>query len=188
VSNARWSAIRFFALIIGSILFFPVSCTVSSAVGYAVIVKNDQRDVSRGDTVHKGFMVVVEPGENGAAFRLLSLGEVSAIKQISTTNTFLMSAPKGRTPIVDGWQATYIVLTTQGNTQTIEVVSGNDDGAVTSRYRATAQNIEPLFSRKDYFGHAFSALPLGLAAGLLIWIFGLLLRKKYCIQAPEIQL
>jgi hypothetical protein len=49
-----------FTLIIGSMLFFPVSCTVGSVAGYVVIVKKDQRDVSRGDTVHEGFRVVAE--------------------------------------------------------------------------------------------------------------------------------
>jgi hypothetical protein len=118
---------------------------------------------------------------------MLSLPEAQEIKQTPTANTFLMSAPKGQTATVDGWRNEYRVVATQDNAQIIEVVSASDDGGVTGRYRATAQSVEPLSSRMDYFGHAFSALPVGLATGFLVWFCGLALRRKHRIQRPEIQ-
>jgi len=156
------------ALILGSVWFFPVSCTSTLVAGIFVIAKQDAREVARGDQVHPAFLIVVEPGEKGQPFRSVRLSDLPRLRQSGDVYSFLMSKPSGRIDINDYTHLSYRVLENQGSAQIIEVEDDDDDRTVWSRYRATHTDVMPLASRMFYVGYMFGALPfaLGIAFGL----------------------
>lgn len=85
--------LRLAALILRANFFFPVSCTSFLFVGTIAGSKLDERDVSKGDTVHRHFSVAVEPGEAGRRFRVLNLNELE--EREKRPATFLLSKPEG---------------------------------------------------------------------------------------------
>jgi len=87
--------LKVLALVLGSVWFFPVSCTSTLFAGIFVIAHLDAREVARGDQVHPGFLIVVEPGENGQPFRSVRLSDLpwihARIRESSGAYSFLMS-------------------------------------------------------------------------------------------------
>ena len=85
--------LRLAALILGAGLFFPISCASFLIVGPHALSRLDERDVSKGDAVHSGFTIAVEPGEAGSSFRVLKLSELE--EPAKRPATFLLSKPEG---------------------------------------------------------------------------------------------
>lgn len=169
--------LKVLAYVIGSVAFFPVSCTSGLFVGTWLNMQLDERDVSRGDPIHPQFRVVAEPGKDGQPFKVLKLEDLGGY-HAQPGDTFLMSKPSASMPLEHGGQASYTVLENHGTSQVVEVIAGDDDLTVRGRYRATANEFTPLYSRLEYVGQMFAALPYAFAvAAALLWI-GRRLRRK----------
>jgi hypothetical protein len=177
--------VKILALVLGSVWFFPVSCTSTLFAGIFVIARLDAREVARGDQVHLGFSIVLEPGEKGEPFRLVRLSDLPRIRESGGTYSFLMSKPSGRININDHTHLSYRVLENQGSAQVIEVVDNDDDRTVWSRYRATHADVMPLSSRMFYFGYMFGALPFAFGTALGLYGVGRFLCRRFQKEPPS---
>ena len=136
-------ALRVVALVLGSALFIPVSCTSALYAGIDVIAYLDAKEVARGDQVHPTFSIVVAPGDKGEPFRSMSLSEFKLLREAGQPYSVLMPAPSGRINVDDGYLS-YRVLENQGSVQVIEVEDKIDiDRQTWSRYRATSTDVAP---------------------------------------------
>jgi hypothetical protein len=176
--------LKVLALILGSAYFLPVSCTSTLFVGTFVIAHLDAREVARGDQVHPGFFIVVEPGENGQPFRSVRLSDLRRLRESGGAYSFLMSKPSGRIDINDHTHLSYRVLENQGSSQVIEAEDKDSDRTVWSRYRATDADVMPLASRRLYFGFMFAASPFAFGTALLLYGVGLFLRLRLLKKPP----
>ena len=174
--------LKVLALVLGSVWFFPVSCTSTLFAGIFVIAHLDAREVARGDQVHPGFLIVVEPGEKGQPFRSVPLSDLPWYRE-SGAYSFLMSKPSGRIDVNDYTHLSYRVLENQGSAQIIEVEDDHNDRTVWSRYRATHTDVMPLSSRMLYFGYMFGALPFAFATALVLYGVGRFLRRRLRARA-----
>ena len=170
--------VKVLALVLGSVWFFPVSCTSTLFAGIFVIAHLDAREVARGDQVHSVFSIVVEPGKNGQPFQSVRLSDLPRIRESGGAYSFLMSKPSGRIDINDHPHLSYRVLENQGSAQVIEVEDKDDDNTVWSRYRATHADVIPLASRMFYFGYMFGALPFAFGTALGLYGVGRFLCRR----------
>jgi hypothetical protein len=177
--------VKVLALILGSAFFFPVSCTSTLIAGIFVIARLDAREVARGDQVHPGFFIVVEPGEKGQPFRSVRLSDLHRFRESGGAYSFLMSKPSGRIDINDHTHLSYRVLENQGSAQIIEVKDDHNDKTVWSRYRATHTDVMPLSSRMLYFGYMFGALPFAFCTALGLYGVGRFLRRRLLKEPPS---
>lgn len=175
--------VKVLALVLGSAWFFPVSCTSTLFAGIFVIAHLDKKEVARGDKVHWGFSIVVEPGEKGQPFRSVSLYDLPRFRESGCAYSFLMSKPSGRIDINDYTHLSYRVIESQGSSQVIEVEDKDDDRTVWSRYRATHADVMPLASRRLYFGFMFAALPFAFGTALVLYGVGRFLRRRLKAKA-----
>ena len=176
--------VRVLGIILGAQWFFLLSCTTGVFVGPQIVAKLDERDVTKGETVHSLFKVAAEPGAEGQSFRVLSMEQVEsylAKSEKDATKTplmFRMSRPSG---VIDLERSTfeYRVLEDSGQAQLIELVEKYKDGdnTIWSRYQATNRTVMPLSSRMWYFGYLFTALPYSFGAALLLYGMGRALRR-----------
>lgn len=175
------SPLRIVALVLGSLWFFPVSCTSGLYAGMHVASRMDERDTARGQQVHPAFSIVAEPGVDGQAFQLVRLADIESFKKKgaaqSIPQSFLMSEPSGTLESGGYASVSYRVLQSTAEAQEIEVIDLDDDRTVWSRYRATATEIAPLGSRMFYVGYMYRALPFALLLALLVYAGGRLLRR-----------
>jgi hypothetical protein len=163
------------AVILGSLLFIPVSCTVSAIGAIPIISWLDARSVAQGDQVHHLFSVAAETRENKREIILLRLSELEKPRQAIS---FLLSQASGSFNTRTQWS--YKVLEDHGSEQIIEVIEQAADGDYTiwSRYRASENKIIPISSRMVYFGYAFSAMFIGRGFSILVYIFGKILKHR----------
>ena len=184
--------LKLLATILGSVWFFPVSCTTGSFVGNQIVAAADARDVGKGDKVHRLFRVVAEPGEKGASFRVLHWDEIQpylaqgGARPAPTPLSFRMSAASGSMH-ESGSKFEYRVLEDSGSEQLIELVEAYDDGdnTIWSRYRATGNSIAPVSSRMFYFGYMFSAMFYAFIGALVLHVIGRLLRRRLAAKPGQ---
>lgn len=182
--------LQILATVLGSVWFFPVSCTTGTFVGNQIVAAADARDASKGDKVHSLFKVAAEPGEKGASFRVLHWDEVQpylaqgGAAAAPAPVSFRMSAASGS---MHEWDSKfeYRVLEDSGSEQLIELVEAYDDGdnTIWSRYRATKNTIAPVSSRMFYFGYMFSAMVYAFMGALVLYGIGRLLRRRLAASA-----
>ena len=171
------------ALVLGSAWFFPVSCTGTLYAGIQVIAKVDEREVARGDHVHSGFSVVVEPGENGLPFQLIPLSDLHRFTVVGKPSSLLLSKPSDRLQVSDYRYVAYRVLEQQEGLQVVEAEDHNDDRTIWSRYRTTGADVVPLASRMFYMGYMVSAMPYALGSAFLLYGVGQWLRRRLALRA-----
>ncbi len=180
----RW--MKILIIVIGSAWFFPVSCTATLFAGTHLVAEFDTRNVSKGDSVHSLFKVVVETGEDGKPLRVVRLDELSGPKERMTLAkssgniSFLMSNPNGNFDASSS-SISYQVTENSKNEQVIEVVESYHDGdnIIWSRYKATQSTISPISSRMFYFGQMFSAFPYAFGFALILYTLGRFLQRRY---------
>lgn len=176
---------KYLAAILGSLLFFPVSCSTAVFVGTHVIAKLDERDVRKGDKVHALFSVMMESKENDAPLRVVGLDDLPDMMKSRETISFLLSKPSGG---LDSGNShfSYQVLNDLGGEQLIEVVESRQggDNTIWSRYRAARSSITPEFSRMFYFGYMFQAIPYAFGIALLLYVTGRYLKRRYGVKPP----
>jgi hypothetical protein len=172
----KW--LKILVLIIGSIWFIPVSCTGLLAAGTQINANLDERDVARGDEIHRYFSVVVDTTGGEQPFRVISLPELQRLRAAGELHSLLMSKKSGNINSDNDYHASYRILESRDKEQVIEVVTGDDDGEILSRYRAISTDIIPLGSRMFHMGYMYQALPFAFGAALLLYGIGWLMRRK----------
>jgi hypothetical protein len=177
--------LKVLALVLGSAWFFPVSCTSTLFVGTFVIAHLDAREIARGDQVHPGFLIVVEPGEKGQRFRSVRLSDLPRIRESGGVYSFLMSKPSGRIDINDYTHLSYRVLKNQGSAQIIELEDKDDDNTFWCRYRATHIDVMPLSSRMFAHWYMFQALPFAFGIALGLYGIGRFLCRRLLRESPS---
>ena len=185
--------IRILALVLGSALFFPVSCTGSLYAGTRIAAWLDTRDVARGDEVHRSFSVIVEPGVDGQPFRALRLYDLPRLLKEERGEregriSLLPSKPAGRIANgKHGW-ISYRVLEDQSSSMVIEVEDNDGDRMAWSRYQVRRGEkgeggvgpgvVAPLESRMFTPDHMVRALPWALGLAFLVYGLGRWLRRR----------
>jgi len=163
----RWT--RILLVVIGSSWFFLVSCSASLFVGVRIVAAVDARDVIKGNSLHSGFSMVIESGDEDEPFQVIDRYGLRIIeKQLNDSDpgdrvSFLMSKPSGQLES-DTSSFSYQVIEENESGQLIEVVETYHDGdnTIWSRYEATQPTIRPLSSRMFYFGYMFAAFPFAI--------------------------
>jgi len=180
--ETRWGhtlqPVRFVALILGAVWFFPVSCTTGVFVGTNVIARLDARDVLKGDSIHPMFSVVATPGEAGQPFALVPFSGVGRFASATPNHSFLMPKASDRMDLGQGAVVSYTVLSDGGAEQTIEVAHSERDTDFWSRYRATRSSVVPVSSRMFNPGYMFGAFPFAFGFALLHYAVGRFLRSR----------
>ena len=163
---------RLVAVILGSLLFMPISCTVGAIGSLPIAAWLDSRNVERGDKVHSLFSAVAELKKDRERIITLGLSQIKEVEKLQEPVSFLMSKPNGSF-IIDQSEWTYKVLEDKGDQQVIEVIERYLDGdnTIWIRYRAIENNIFPLKSRMFYFGYMFNAIFIGFVLSIVIYIF-----------------
>ena len=185
----RWK--RTIAVVLGSVVFFPVSCTTGTYIGVRVVAALDKRIVLEGDEVHSLFKVVAEPGENGEPFRILGKREWASYTTANASGrahqsiSFRMSEDSGSAKTYSS-SFSYQVLEDDGHEQLIELVEAYHDGdnTIWSRYKATRSTVSPVSSRMLYFGYMFIAMVYAFAGSFVILLIGSYFRRK--LAPPKI--
>lgn len=177
---------RWIFIVLGSVWFFPVSCTTGTVAGYNLAAILDARDASRGDEMHYAFSVAVED-EGG--YRLMRLQDVEEWQQLRAEAPdeyppldFLLPPPKDQKKPPGIVYTRYAILEQTPQEQLVEVVDSDDDRTVWSRYRATANGVTPVSSRMQYVGYAFTGFFWGFIGAFGLYLFGVvgrwLMRKR----------
>jgi hypothetical protein len=175
--------LRFVALILGAIWFFPVSCTTGIIAGTLMIAHLDSRNIEKGEQPHPWFFVVAHPATAESLFIVIELKDLPRFRSSTNDYSFLMPRPSGRIKTTEYTNVSYQVLSDRGTDQTIEVAYSDDDKTILSRYRATASEVVPLFSRMSHPGYMFRAFPFAVIFALLVYGVGRYLRKRTAVAA-----
>ena len=179
----RWSRIA--SVVLGSSWFFLVSCTAGLVVGTQVVSHLDARDVSKGDTLHTKFSIVVPSSNDERPFYVFSLYDLERYEESRGdsdepfTETYLMPQPGGS--MDDGSSHfSYEVIEQKEHSQVIEVMEAYHDGdnTIWSRYEATRSGFTPISSRMFYFGYMFTAFPYAIGFAVLVYAVGRYLRHR----------
>jgi hypothetical protein len=171
--------LRFIALVLGAIWFFPVSCTTGIIAGTLTLARLDSRDIEKGQQPHPWFFVVARSAEAEKPFTVIELKDLPKFEVSTPKYSFLMPRSSDRIKTNEYTDVSYQVLSDRGTEQTIEVTYCDDDKTIWSRYRASPSGIVPLSSRMSHPGYMFRALPIGFVLGLLVYGVGRFLRKRF---------
>jgi len=90
-----------------------VSFTSGVYAGIHIFAHLDAREVARADRLHLGFSVVVEPGDDGQAFRVVRLEDLPQFRAKTRPYSLLMSKPSGRINVNEYSFDAYRVLENQ---------------------------------------------------------------------------
>jgi hypothetical protein len=170
-------SLRFVALILGAIWFIPVSCTTGIIAGTLMIAHLDSRNIEKGEQPHPWFFVVAHPAAAESPFIVIELKDLPRFRSSTNDYSFLMPRPSDRIKKSEYTNVSYRVLSEGEKDQTIEVAYSDDDKTILSRYRATASEVVPLFSRMSHPAYMFRALPVAVIFALLLYGVGRFLRK-----------
>lgn len=166
------------ALVLGSQLFIPVSCTVTFFAGIYALPYLSARDVAHGDRPYLHFWVVAEPGVEGNRFQWQRLNDGSSQDPSPGVYSYLMSEPEGRVEIDTRAYMAYRVLEDQGERQRIEVEYLNGSIKTWSVYTATRHHVMPETSRMMHFTWPTVMLLWAFCVALLLRHLGRTLRRR----------
>jgi len=166
------------ALVLGSQLFIPVSCTVTFFTGIQALPYLSARDVARGDRPYLPFWVVAEPGVEGNRFQWQRLNDESSQDPPPGIHSYLMSEPAGRIEISQRSYVAYRVLEDRGERQRIEVEYLGGSIKTWSVYTATRHQVIPKTSRMMHFTWPTVILLGALGVALLLRRWGRMLRRR----------
>jgi hypothetical protein len=176
---------RIAIIVIGSVWFFPVSCTTGLFAGTRLIAQLDARNVVKGEAVHSGFSVVIESESKNQPFYVLGLHELARTEDMQessatmSADSYLMSRRSGHLESASS-DFSYQVIEETASGQVIEVVETYHDGdnTIWSRYEATDSGITPISSRMFYFGYMFAAFPYAIGIACLLYVVGRYFRHR----------
>jgi hypothetical protein len=178
--------------ILGSALFFPISCTTALFVGTHIYIESDARDLSKGDRPHSRCYVIASTPETNGALCAISLDYITPslydiyelcgeeFTGIDTSGySFLLPNAEGEIREGKWTRYRYYVTFLSLEKQKIEVQYSDDDVRAIFRYIAEENRIEPLYSKLAAPGYMFGAMPYAWGFALILYLVGKFLRKKY---------
>ena len=166
---------RLVALVLGSVYFFPVSCTTGMIAGTHVIRNLDARDASKGGIPHRqAYLVAALPNASLQAFPLSKLDEY---ERKNPHASFLLPTNSGEFSVGKNGKISFAVATAKPESQIIEVTLHDDTGTF-FRYEASRNAIKPLYTKLWYHGYMFEAIPYALAIAFAPYLIGLAMRRK----------
>jgi len=141
--------------------------------------------VSKGESVHSKFSIVIDSEGGDEPFYALGLYELTRFenqRESSDTpfaDSYLMSKPSGHLVSYSS-DYSYEVIEETAAGQIIEVVETYHDGdnTIWSRYEATPSTIAPISSRMFYFGYMFAAFPYAIGVAFLLYAVGRYLQHR----------
>jgi hypothetical protein len=164
------------ALVLGSGMFFPVSCTSIQVLGLKT-----PHEVRPDDRLYRLFFTVAVVSDK--SFDFVSLSQLPKFKSEHPNRSFIMRCKGDRCGGGHNechWAFICVrVISDTGAEQVIEVQSLEDSGfadTTWSRYRATHSDITPISLRK-VGGMDFNHGMYALSCSLVIYVIGKLLRK-----------
>ncbi len=163
-------------VILCSGFFFPISCTLGTAVSLPIIQHFDARDMTKGDTPHLGSFVLAE---SKSGIQKAGLDKWQNYKEKYPETKFLLKEDRGTLEPDDYSTISYEVIERSENTQIIEATLRDDDGHVSVRYKVQGSDIKPLYSQAYYNSYAFLALRNGIMLAFFLYLLGRLLRRAY---------
>ncbi len=174
------SILKLFGLILGSGLFFPVSCSTALLVGIEINSFLFARDMSRGDYPQSPFYVLatVPPGNISP----IKLSEVDTYIEETPDVSFLLAQPSGALP---DERFSWRVISSNSKEQLVEVQYFDGDTSFKNRYRAIRHSVSPVSSRMWFRGYMFFCFPWAIGFGLLVYLLGRYLRRKYVVRESE---
>lgn len=180
------SFLRTCALIFGSALFFPISCTGALFVGTRTLIELDARDMSRGDSPHSRFYVVVSSPNREKPLSAIVLDDIESFKKENMEYSFLLPRSEGEFREGKRDRFNYRVTTLSPEKELVEVsYSDDDDINAISRYIVENNRVEPLYSKLVTPAYMFGAIPYAWAFALILYLVGKLLRRKYRMKQKE---
>ena len=166
------SPLRILAIILGSSLVFPASCTCGLFLGVQGIAEYDARNITKGDKPHPVFSVLArEHNSANSNFTVISLAEA---QKEPIQYDFQLPNTKGT---VDG-SAYYQVTSHENGNQTIELRSQSRETSVFSKYIANKQGVVPLYSKLMYHGYIFSAFPIAVLFAIIVTVIAKRIRRR----------
>jgi hypothetical protein len=176
--------LKLFGLILGSALFFPVSCTTALLVGIEINSFYFARDMLRGDKPRPPFYVVATISKED--IRPIELIEVDAYIGRTPDVSFLLAQRSGAFPGASpNERFSWRVISSNSNEQLVEVRYYDGDTTFINRYRAMRHSVSPVSQRKWYHGYMFASFPFAIGFGLLVYGLGRYLRRKYVVTISE---
>ncbi len=163
--------LRICGLVLGSVLFVPISCTSSLILGAFAWRGLDARDISKGESPHPFFYVIAfKPKPNGS----LAAIHLSEIERGIDTSEYSFLLPnlvgKFRTEKRDQ-QFEYSVTPLSPEKQLVEVHYDDGDYISISRYIAEDTKVEPLYSKLGF------PVYVSIPTIFLAWVFAFMLYR-----------
>jgi hypothetical protein len=178
------SILKVSGVILGSALFFPVSCTTALLAGIEINSHHFGRDMLRGDKPRPPFYVVATISKED--IRPIELIEVDAYIGRTPDVSFLIAqrsgALSGDSP---DERFSWRVISSNPNEQLVEVRYYDGDTTFMNRYRSMQHSVSPVSQRKWYHGYMFASFPFAIGFGLLVYGLGSYLRRKYVVTISE---
>lgn len=169
---------RIAALVLGSSLFFPVSCTTGLVVGTKIIAKAEARNSLKGDTPHPMAYMVASLPNTAEKIKAFPLSELDRFKALNPQASFLLPAESASFAIgTHGATVSYVAHPSKPAAQIVEVTLHDDTGTF-FRYEATEKAITPMYTELWYHGYMFGAVPYALAFAVVLYIVGKIMRRK----------
>ena len=169
------SIFRFAALVLGSMYFFPVSCTTSMISGTHIIANIEARDMSKGEVPHQqAYLITALPD---ASLKVIPLSELDERKNKNSQVDFLLPTTSGEFSIGEHGRVSFVVTKSAPEAQTIEVTL-HDDTDSFFRYEASRNTIKPLYTKLFHHGYMFGAIPYALVIAVTLHLVGLAMRRK----------
>ncbi len=178
------SILKLFGLILGSALFFPVSCTTALLVGIEINSHLFARDMSRGDKPRPPFYVLATAATGNIS--PIELIEVDAYIGKTPDVSFLLTQRSGSLAGASRDERfSWRVILSNSNEQLVEVRYYDGDTTFINRYRAMRYSVSPVSQRMWYHGYMFASFPLAIGFGLLVYWLGRYLRRKYVVRKSQ---
>jgi hypothetical protein len=171
-------------LILGSAVFFPVSCTTALLAGIEINSFLFARDMSQGDKPQYPFHVLATVPTG--AISPIELSKVATYIKKTPDVSFLLAQESGALPgASQDERFSWRVISSNANEQLVEVQYFDGDTRFINRYRAMRHSVSPVSSRMWYHGYMFASFPLAIGFGLLVYRLGRYLRRKYVVRTSE---
>ena len=171
-------------LILCSGFFFPVSCTLGTAVSLPIIKHLDKRDITKGDSPHFDFFVLAKVQDNKKIISNVRLRDLDSYRESHPGINFHLDDKTGVIEANDYTSISYKVLEQSEKGQTIEATLTDDDGHVLSRYEVRGNEIAPLYSEGYFKSYSFIALRNGIVLAFILYFAGKLLGMYVKHKAP----
>jgi hypothetical protein len=170
-NSYKFRLLKILALVLGSGLFIPVSCTSIEVALLMISSKTPFENIEPSSRYYPLFFRVAMQSEGEINYSMLA--DIAKLKTDNPNFSFLLpKAPDQCESFV-----CYQVLSDNGTEQLIEVTESPDSlfaFKVWSRYRATHSDFTPISLKKSSMNIIFYAF----AGSLVLYVIGKMLRKK----------